>query len=90
MSCTGVPEVVGWSDDVTAFTQPPGPERGTGWCALEPLWGARDVTQLGTNAALQLLVSQLGRCSEGQEEVGCCILFILTVKDRAGIRKWFN
>lgn len=78
--------MVGWSDNVAAFAQPPGPVCGTARRALGPL----DVTQLSANEALQLLVSQLGRCGEGQEEVGCCILFILTVRDRAGIRKWFN
>lgn len=82
--------MAGWSDDVATFTQPPGPVRGTAWRALRSLQGTRDVTQLGVNEALQLLVSQLDRCGEGQEEVGCCILFILTVKHRAGIRKWFN
>lgn len=80
----------GRSDDVAAFTQPSGPVRGTARCALGPPQGAGDVTQLGANEALQVLVSQLGRCGEGQEEVRCCILFILTVKDRAGVRSWFN
>lgn len=82
--------MAGRSDNVASFAQPPGPVRGTAWCALRSLRVPGDVTQLGANEALQLLVSQLGRCGEGQEEVGCCILFILTVKDRAGIRKWFN
>lgn len=82
--------MAGWSDDVATFAQPPGPVHGTAWRALRSPQGTRDVTQLGVNEALQLLVSQLDRCGEGQEEVGCCILFILTVKDRAGIRKWFN
>lgn len=87
---TGVPGVMGWSDDVAAFAQPSGPVRGTARCALGPPQGTGDVTQLGANDALQVLVSQLGCCSEGQEEVGCCILFILTIKDRAGVRNWFN
>jgi len=55
-----------------------------------PPGGTKNVTQLGVNEALQLLISQLCRCGEGQEEVGCCILFILTIRDRAGVRKWFN
>lgn len=75
---------------MATFTQPPGPEHGTARCALGSLQGIGDVTQLGADEALQPLVSQLSRSGEGQEEVGCCILFILTVKDRAGIRKRFN
>lgn len=84
MACTVAARVAGQSDNVATFAQPPGPVCGTAW------WGTRDVTQLGTNESLQLLVSQLSCCGKGQEEVGCCILFILTVKNRAGIRKWFN
>jgi len=82
--------VVGRSDDMATFAQPPGPICGTAQCALMPPGGTKNVTQLGVNEALQLLISQLCRCGEGQEEVGCCILFILTIRDRAGVRKWFN
>lgn len=82
--------MTGQSDDAAAFAQPPGPVCSTAWCALGPPRGTGDVTQLGADEALQLLVFQLGRCGEGQEEVGCCVLFILTIKDRTGIRKWFN
>lgn len=81
---------MGQSDDMATFTQPPGPVCDTAQRALGSLQGTRDVTQLGANEGLQFLVSQLGCCGEGQEEVRCCILFILTIKNRADIRKWFN
>jgi len=70
------------SDNVASFTQPPGPVRGTARHVHGSPRGSGDVGQLGTNEALQLRISQLGGCSEGQEEIGCCVLFILTVKNR--------
>lgn len=73
-----LPLVSPGSHHVATFAQPPGPLRGTAWRALRSPWGSGDGTQLGTEQGLQLLVSQLGGCGEGQQEVGGCILFILS------------
>lgn len=67
---------------MSSFAQPPGPICSTPGLALLPQGSIVYESQLGMNGTLELLVSQLGGSSQGQQEVGSGILFILITKDK--------